>query len=112
VEHAWHVYALRLNLERLTIARNEFISELRTRNIGSSVHFIPVHLHQYYCQKYAYKPEDFPIALREYHRIVSLPLSPSMTDEDVNDVIEAVTSIVQRHSIAANSRRRTAVASA
>jgi dTDP-4-amino-4,6-dideoxygalactose transaminase len=67
---------------------------MRDRNIGCSVHFIPIHLHQYYRDKYQYKPEDFPIALREYERMVSLPLSPRMTEEDTEDVIEAVTSIV------------------
>lgn len=97
VQHAWHVYALQLNLERLNISRNEFISKLRLRNIGASVHFIPIHLHQYYRKKYGYKPEDFPVALREYQRLVSLPLSPKMNDEDVHDVIHAVTSMVREH---------------
>jgi len=95
VEHAWHVYALRLNLDRFKISRNEFISELKSRNIGASVHFIPIHLHQYYREKYGYKPEDFPVALGEYQRLVSLPLSAKMSDEDVHDVIQAVTSIVR-----------------
>ena len=94
VEHAWHLYALRLKLERAGITRDEFIAEMRDRNIGCSVHFIPIHLHQYYRQKYRYKPEDFPIALREYQRMVSLPLSPRMTEEDVEDVISAINSIV------------------
>jgi dTDP-4-amino-4,6-dideoxygalactose transaminase len=107
VEHAWHVYALRLKLDRLTISRNEFIAELRALNIGSSVHFIPVHLHRYYREKYAYKPEDFPIALREYQRIVSLPLSPKMTDKDVNDVLQAVTRLVEQYSVPMTSLQRT-----
>ena len=61
VEHAWHLYVIRLNLDRLTIDRSRFIEELRVRNIGASVHFIPVHLHPYYRDKYGYVPNDFPV---------------------------------------------------
>jgi len=96
VEHAWHLYVLRLNPDCFQLSRKQFIEELRARNIGTSVHFIPIHLHPYYRDKYAYKPEDFPVAYREYQRIVSLPLSPRMTDADVTDVIEAVYDIVAR----------------
>jgi dTDP-4-amino-4,6-dideoxygalactose transaminase len=97
VEHAWHLYVLRLNVERLNVSRNQFIEELKTRNIGTSVHFIPIHLHPYYRDKYGYKPDDFPVAYREYQRIVSLPLYPRMTDRDVEDVIEAVTDVMKRY---------------
>jgi len=98
VQHAWHLYVLRLNLERMVITRNEFISQLRRLNIGTSVHFIPIHLHRYYREKYRYKPGDFPVASSEYQRILSLPLSPRMTQSDVNDVINAVAEIVQGQS--------------
>ena len=94
VEHAWHLYALRLRKERLNLSRDRFIEELRVRNIGSSVHFIPVHLHPYYRDKYGYRPEDFPVASSQYEALVSLPLCPRMTSQDVEDVIEAVTEIV------------------
>ena len=97
IKHAWHLYALRLNLEQLAIDRDVFIDELRARNIGSSVHFIPVHLHPYYRDKYGFSPEDFPVAYNEYLRLVSLPLHPGLRDEDVDDVIEAVSDIVQHH---------------
>jgi dTDP-4-amino-4,6-dideoxygalactose transaminase len=96
VDHAWHLYVLRLNVDRLRIDRAQFIEELKRRNIGASVHFIPVHLHRYYRSKYGYKPEDFPVAYREYQRLVSLPLYPKMTDADVDVVIEAVYDIVAR----------------
>ncbi len=96
VESAWHLYVIRLNLEMLRIGRDQFIEELRARNIGASVHFIPIHLHKYYRDKYGYKPDDFPVAYREYQRIVSLPLYPRMTDEDVNDVIEAVHDVLTK----------------
>ena len=95
IEHAWHLYVIRLNLDRLTIDRSRFIEELRRRNIGTSVHFIPVHLHPFYRDKYGYKREDFPVAYREYQRIVSLPLYPRMTDFDAGDVVEAVRDLVK-----------------
>jgi len=95
VESAWHIYALRLRLEHLKISRDEFIEELKARNIGSSVHFIPVHMHPFYRDKYGYKPEDFPTAHREFRRIISLPLNLRLTDRDVEDVIEAVSDIIR-----------------
>ncbi len=96
VESAWHIYAIRLNLDRLRIDRARFIEELKARNIGASVHFIPIHLHPYYRDKYGYRPNDFPVAYREYQRLVSLPLNLRMSDADVEDVIEAVIDIVTR----------------
>lgn len=95
VQHAWHLYVLRLNPDQLGITRDEFIRRMRERNIGCSVHFIPVHLHRYYRDKYGLKPEDFPVATCEFERIVSLPLSVRVTDDDAQDVIEAVNDIVE-----------------
>ena len=97
VGHAWHLYALRLNLDRLTIDRAEFIRELKARNIGTSVHFIPIHLHPYYREKYGYQPEDFSVAYENYQRLISLPLNLQMSDQDVNDVIEAVSDVINTH---------------
>jgi dTDP-4-amino-4,6-dideoxygalactose transaminase len=97
VQHAWHLYVLRLNLDRTGLTRDEFIRRMGERNIGCSVHFIPIHLHSYYRDKYRYRPEQFPVALREYRRIVSLPLSPRMNDQDVDDVISAVRETLQEH---------------
>jgi dTDP-4-amino-4,6-dideoxygalactose transaminase len=97
VEHAWHLYVVRLHLDRLRIDRARFIEELRARNIGTSVHFIPIHLHPYYREKYGFKPTDFSVAYREYQRIVSLPLYPRMSDQDVSDVIDAVMSVVTQY---------------
>jgi dTDP-4-amino-4,6-dideoxygalactose transaminase len=94
IDHAWHVYSLRLNLDRLDISRSEFIVELGKRNIAASVHFIPIHLHPYYRDRYSYRPEDFPVAYGEYQKLVSLPIYPTMKDSDVSDVIEAVTDIL------------------
>jgi dTDP-4-amino-4,6-dideoxygalactose transaminase len=102
IEHAWHIYALRLNLDKLKISRDEFIEDLRRRNIAASVHFIPIHLHPYYRDRYGYKPNDFPVAYREYQALVSLPIYPTMRDEDVSDVIEAVGGIVTENRKAAH----------
>ncbi len=99
VESAWHIYLLRLRLDRLTIDRGAFIEELRKRNIGASVHFIPVHRHSYYRDRYQLRPDDFPVAQREFDRMMSLPLSPAHSDRDVADVIEAVTEVVQQHHV-------------
>ena len=97
VRSAWHIYLLRLRPGRLKIDRAAFIEELRARNIGASVHFIPVHLHPYYRDRYKLRPEQFPVAQSNFERMLSLPLSPAHTDEDVADVIEAVTDIVRKH---------------
>ena len=96
VEPAWHLYVLRLNLDRIKISRNQFIEELKARSIGASVHFIPIHIHPYYRKKYGYKPEDFPVAYRQYQRAISLPLYPRMTNQDAGRVIEAVKDILKR----------------
>jgi dTDP-4-amino-4,6-dideoxygalactose transaminase len=95
VESAWHIYLLRLRPDRLRIGRDAFIEELRKRNIGASVHFIPIHSHSYYRERYGLRPEQFPVAQREFERMLSLPLSPAHSDEDVADVIEAVTDVVK-----------------
>lgn len=96
VGHAWHLYVLRLNLERLSVSREQFIEEMRERRIGTSVHFIPVHTHPYYRDRYGFSAEDFPVAAAEFRRIVSLPLNPRMSDRDVEDVIEAVTDVIEK----------------
>lgn len=98
-QHAWHLYMLRLRLDQLTIDRPEFLTELKRRNIGVSVHFIPLHIHPYYRSTYGYRPEDFPIALREYQREISLPIYSAMTDDDVADVIQTVLSIVSEFRV-------------
>jgi len=96
-QHAWHLYMLRLNLDRLRTDRAYFIEELKKRNIGASVHFIPLHIHPYYRETFGYRPEDFPIAHQEYLREISLPIYSKMSEEDVRDVIRAVVDIVHQH---------------
>jgi dTDP-4-amino-4,6-dideoxygalactose transaminase len=98
VTHAWHLYIIQLNLEALTIDRNQFIEALKANNIGASVHFIPLHMHPYYRDTYGYSPEDFPRAKHVYERAVSLPLYPKMTEQDIKDVIYAVGKVAKRYS--------------
>lgn len=96
-ESALHLYPLRLNLQQLTISRAEFIRELAGRGIGTSVHFIPLHLHPYYRDRYGYKPDDLPVAARQYQRYLSLPLFPYMTDEQVQHVVRSVCEIAGQY---------------
>ena len=93
-DHAWHLYMLRLNLDRLSINRAQFMDEIKRHNIGASVHFIPLHVHPYYRDTYGYRAEDFPVAYAEYQREISLPIYSRMSDQDVADVITAVVAIV------------------
>src|SRR2546421_1172177 len=79
VEHAWHLYLLRLRTERLAISRDAFIQELTKANIGTSVHFIPLHLHPFYRDTYQLAADDFPAALDAYRRGIFLPIYPRMT---------------------------------
>jgi dTDP-4-amino-4,6-dideoxygalactose transaminase len=94
VESSWHLYVIRLNLNHLTIDRNAFIEELKARNIGTSVHYLPVHMHPFYRDKYGYKPEDCPVAADAFSRMLTLPLHPGLTDQDVQDVVTAVRDVV------------------
>jgi dTDP-4-amino-4,6-dideoxygalactose transaminase len=97
IQHAWHLYVIQLELERLTLDRRQFIQALREKNIGTSVHFTPLHLHPFYRRNFGYRPGDFANASSVYERIVSLPIYPNMTPADVDDVIAAVRSIVEAH---------------
>lgn len=96
--HAFHLYVIRLALDRLSIDRGQFIEELRARNIGSSVHFIPVHLHPWYQETYGYSRGDLPVAERLSDSIISIPLYPKMSEDDLQDVIEAVRYLVKQHA--------------
>lgn len=108
VQHAWHLYVLRLNAPAsdktpaagaLQIDRAAFVEELRQRQIGASVHFIPLHLHPYYQKTYGYHAADYPVAVEAYQRTISLPIYSRMSDGDVQRVIEAVRTIVMANRI-------------
>jgi len=96
VRHSWHLYVLRLNLDLLSIDRNEFIEALRKRGVGASVHFIPIPLHRFYA-KMRMGERGCRRALELYPRIISLPLYPAMTEEQVYYVANCVKEIVARH---------------
>ncbi len=97
VEHAWHLYVLRLRSEMLLIDRDTFVDLLIRRNIGCSVHFIPMHIQPYYRVKYGWRADDFPEAYQNFSRMLSLPLHPGLTDSDVEDVIEAVETLTRAY---------------
>lgn len=95
-EHAWHLYVIEVDPSKLRITRNEFIERLKREGIGTSVHFIPLHMHPYYRDTYGYTPADFPQAAAAFERMISLPIYPAMTDEDVEAVIDAVRRVVRQ----------------
>lgn len=97
VESSLHLYVLRLRPERLTLGRNEFIEALKERHIGTSVHYLPLHMQPFYRNKYAYRPEDCPVAADAFSRMLSLPLHPGLTDQDVDDVCTAVEELISAH---------------
>lgn len=94
--HSYHLFAIRLAPGAPGIGRDEFVDELRKANIGTSVHFIPLHRHPFYQQTYGYRSEHFPVAEQIYRGVLSLPLYPKMSDVDVEDVIGAVRRIILR----------------
>ncbi len=101
--HSWHLFPIRLRLEKLTITRNEFIEELKKHGIGCSVHWRPLHLHPFYADRYRWAPELLPNATQLWERIISLPLFPSMTVEEIEHVIGVVRFLCQAHTRASLS---------
>jgi perosamine synthetase len=92
-EPSWHLYVLRLHLERLRVDRSQVFRAMRAENIGVNVHYIPVPWHPYY-RKLGYGPGHWPVAEGAYERMLTLPLWPGMTDADVQDTVEAVRKVV------------------
>ena len=92
---AWHLYVIRLDPERLRVGRAEVFAALRAENIGVNVHYIPVHLHPYYRKRFGYKRGDYPMAEAAYNQLITLPIFPRMTDGDGQDVIDAVTKVIE-----------------
>ena len=90
-EHAWHLYIIQLH----TGNRDEFVESLRDANIECSVHYIPLHLFQFYQEQYGYRVGDFPCAEAAYERVVSLPLHPGLTEMDVHLVIDTIRSLMK-----------------
>ncbi|MBW2975068.1 DegT/DnrJ/EryC1/StrS family aminotransferase [Candidatus Woesearchaeota archaeon] len=93
--HPYHLYPVLIDSEKTDITRDEFINRLKESRIGTSVHFIPLHLHSYYREKYGYKKGDFPVAESIFEREVSLPMYPAMTEEDANYVVRTINGILK-----------------
>jgi dTDP-4-amino-4,6-dideoxygalactose transaminase len=94
--HSWHLFMIRLDLQRLSVDRNRFAAALQEAGIGVSVHFIPLHLMPYYRKTYGFKPEDFPVAYRTYLRSISLPIYAGLAEQQVSRVIATVRALGRR----------------
>jgi dTDP-4-amino-4,6-dideoxygalactose transaminase len=97
--HARHLYVLWLRLDRLNITRDQFVDAMKTENIGTGVHYTALHLHKYYRETFGYKPGDMPNTEWIGERTISLPLSPSLSLTDAEDVIEAVRRVCRKHAV-------------
>lgn len=96
--HSWHLFPIRLRLDRLTVDRNAFLEALRDRGVGFSVHWRPLHLHPYYQKSFGWQPDDLPVASACWPRICSLPLFPGMADNEREHVVAVVRELCQRFS--------------
>ena len=95
---AWHLYAVRLELGKLSAGRGEIFRALRAENIGVNVHYIPAHLHPYYKERFGYRGGEFPVAEAAYESLISLPMFHGMTDGDVEDVVRAVEKVLGHYA--------------
>ena len=92
---AWHLYPIRLDLPALRFSRAEVFAALRAENIGVNVHYIPVHYHPYYRERFGHKRGEYPRAEAAYESLISLPMFHGMTAQDAEDVVTAVQKVVQ-----------------
>ena len=95
---SWHLFAIRLNLKRLKISRDQFMNDLKRAGVGCSVHWRPLHLHPYYQKTFGWRAKDFPVATAQWKRLVSLPIFPGMRDDEIDHVIGTVKRICKRHA--------------
>lgn len=99
VKHAWQLYMLRIVPEKLRLSRDQIIEELRKAGVGCSVHYIPLHCHKYYQDKYGFNDNNFPNAYAEYKKEISLPIYSSMKNSDIMSVIEKVQNILLSNAL-------------
>jgi perosamine synthetase len=99
VEHAYHLYVIRLQPEFLSVDRDQIFRALRAEGIGVNVHYVPVYLHPFYQARFGGNPGCCPVAAASYDRILSLPLFPSMQNSDVADVITAVAKVINAYAV-------------
>jgi perosamine synthetase len=97
VSHAYHLYVIQLALTQLQVTRAEVFKALRAEGIGVNVHYIPVHLHPFYRERFGTGPGLCPVAEGAYEQLISLPIFPAMTDDDVGDVIMAVHKVISAY---------------
>jgi UDP-4-amino-4-deoxy-L-arabinose-oxoglutarate aminotransferase len=95
-KHAWHLFIVRLDTDKAGISRDDFMSELKKRNIETGLHFRAVHSHKYYAQSMDYRCGRLPNTEWNSDRILSLPLFPDMTEKDVGDVVEAIKDVLRK----------------
>jgi perosamine synthetase len=98
--HSWHLYSVRLRLDGLDLDRAEVISEMKRAGIGTSVHWMPLHLHPYYRETFGCEPSDYPCATAIYPELISLPLYPDLTAEDVEHICRTLKEIIGRSRVA------------
>jgi len=99
IKHGRHLMVVKLKHELLDINRNQFIRQLKERGIGCSIHFVSLHLHPYYREQYGFEPSDFPVANDLSGRVISLPLYPEMTEEELDYVAYNIKDIIKKHKI-------------
>jgi len=97
--HAWHLFAIKLKLDRLKIDRAAFIEQMNAHGVAASVHWLPLHMQPYYRELYGYVPEQFPVAARVWPRLVSLPLFPGITPTEIQQVIDVVRRVARENGV-------------
>jgi perosamine synthetase len=95
--HAWHMHVVQFQLEQLRINRDEFSLRLEEMGVGNNVHYLPLHMHPYYRDAFGYRPEDFPSARAAYDRILSLPIYPSLPNDDIEYIVECIAAVADRY---------------
>lgn len=97
-QSSYHIYVVALRLDRLTVTRDQFLNEIQARGIGVAVHYMALHLQPYYKEKFNTRPTDCPIATDYSQRVLTLPLYPKMSNQDVNRVIEVFSDLIAKFS--------------
>jgi len=97
--HSWHLYSIRLRLDRLCIDRAEVISRMKSAGIGASVHWMPLHMHPYYRETFGYKPSDYPCSASIYPQLLTLPLYPDLTADEVQYVCRTLKDIISHSRV-------------
>jgi perosamine synthetase len=98
VKSVWHLYPIRVDGDALLADRDQVLHALRSENIGVNLHYVPVHLHPYYRERFGYQGGEYPVTERAYEQLISLPMFHGMTDQDVEDVIAAVRKVTASYS--------------